>query len=256
LERSIGSIARWKAVEWSNANDTTKGKNTTQNYNPIVDVDGLEAILGVARWDPNEREREERKGLVYGLVVSGYGEGGVLPVESVMTSGTGKLRLTGSLGDVSSVARLMRTFHTKICVLIGHSREWRDCFELGESQCICIGDYELSIGGSIEAPAFYRHSSAPPQWRCQEGWAFSWRRIRLRLRLAVDWFDCPKVHCHDRRDNPQRSDYCRRRYQGKGLSNYDPVYSNLTYIFHLNRCLELTEKALRRSYSLERTERM
>jgi ATP-dependent Lon protease len=104
LERSIGSIARWKAVEWSNANDTANGKDTTKNYNPIVDVDGLEAILGVARWDPNEREREERKGLVYGLVVSGYGEGGVLPVESVMTSGTGKLRLTGSLGDVSLVA--------------------------------------------------------------------------------------------------------------------------------------------------------
>lgn len=96
LERSIGSITRWKAVEWSNA------KDTATQYNPVVDVDGLEAILGIAKWDPNEREREERKGLVYGLVVSGHGEGGVLPVESVMTSGTGKLRLTGSLGDVSS----------------------------------------------------------------------------------------------------------------------------------------------------------
>jgi ATP-dependent Lon protease len=70
-------------------------------YNPVVDVNDLEVILGVPRWDPMEKEREERTGLVYGLVVSGHGEGGVLPVESVMTSGTGQLRLTGSLGDVS-----------------------------------------------------------------------------------------------------------------------------------------------------------
>lgn len=96
LERSIGSLARWKAVEWSNAADSDK-----KAYNPLIDVDDLEAILGIPRWDPTEQEREERKGLVYGLVVSGHGEGGVLPVESVMTSGTGKLRLTGSLGDVS-----------------------------------------------------------------------------------------------------------------------------------------------------------
>ena len=103
LERAIGSLARWKAVEWSNSDE--KDTNKT-NYNPIVYVDDLEAILGVPRWDPQEREREERKGLVYGLVVSGHGEGGVLPVESVMTSGTGKLRLTGSLGDVSVTLHL------------------------------------------------------------------------------------------------------------------------------------------------------
>ena len=101
LERAISGIARWKAVEWSNANDAGAAKENAGKYNPIVDVNDLEPILGVPRWDLNEREREERKGLVYGLVVSGHGEGGVLPVESVMSSGTGKLRLTGSLGEVS-----------------------------------------------------------------------------------------------------------------------------------------------------------
>ncbi|KIM26616.1 hypothetical protein M408DRAFT_330553 [Serendipita vermifera MAFF 305830] len=99
LERAIGSVARWKAVEWSNSGDSER-KGDRVKYHSVVDVDDLESILGVPRWDPKEREREERKGLVYGLVVSGHGEGGVLPVESVMTSGTGKLRLTGSLGDV------------------------------------------------------------------------------------------------------------------------------------------------------------
>ncbi|CAG7851245.1 Lon protease homolog 2, peroxisomal {ECO:0000255/HAMAP-Rule:MF_03121} {ECO:0000255/HAMAP-Rule:MF_03121} [Serendipita indica DSM 11827] len=99
LERAIGSIARWKAVEWSNFSQQNRAKGE-RDYNPVVDVDDLEPILGVPRWDPQEREREERKGLVYGLVVSGQGEGAVLPVETIMTSGSGKLRLTGSLGEV------------------------------------------------------------------------------------------------------------------------------------------------------------
>jgi ATP-dependent Lon protease len=86
LERCIGAIARSKAVEWAEFVDTEK-KGGKQGYQNTVDAGDLEKILGIARWDPLEREREERRGLVYGLVVSGMGEGGVLPVESVMTSG-------------------------------------------------------------------------------------------------------------------------------------------------------------------------
>jgi hypothetical protein len=36
--------------------------------------------LGVARWDGEEKEREERKGIFYGLVIMDQGEGGILPV--------------------------------------------------------------------------------------------------------------------------------------------------------------------------------
>ena len=49
---------------------------------------------------PREREREERRGVVYGLVVTGMGEGGVMPVETIAVPGDGRLKLTGSLGDV------------------------------------------------------------------------------------------------------------------------------------------------------------
>ncbi|KAI0033504.1 Lon protease C-terminal proteolytic domain-containing protein [Vararia minispora EC-137] len=72
-------------------------------YNPRVLVDDLEAILGVARWDPDEREREARRGVVYGLVVTGMGEGEVMPVETIAVprgGAGGAVRLTGSLGDV------------------------------------------------------------------------------------------------------------------------------------------------------------
>jgi hypothetical protein len=63
--------------------------------------------LGVEKFDVEERERDglgwERRGVVYGMVVMGEGEGGILSVESVAvpsSSGGGKLKLTGSLGDV------------------------------------------------------------------------------------------------------------------------------------------------------------
>ena len=34
------------------------------------------------------------------VVVTGAGEGGILPVETISVPGSGKLKLTGSLGDV------------------------------------------------------------------------------------------------------------------------------------------------------------
>ena len=38
--------------------------------------------------------------MVWGLVVTGTGEGEIVPVESIATPGDGNLKLTGSLGDV------------------------------------------------------------------------------------------------------------------------------------------------------------
>ena len=62
-------------------------------------MDDLEKILGIPRYD-GEKERSPKSGIAYGLVVSGLGEGGVLPVETCTIPGRGELRLTGSLGDV------------------------------------------------------------------------------------------------------------------------------------------------------------
>ncbi|KIK56065.1 hypothetical protein GYMLUDRAFT_263795 [Collybiopsis luxurians FD-317 M1] len=140
LERSIGSVVRFKAVEWAeclDAIDAHDGKITVSKapslpststslsvvnldhpskkalYNPLVKDSELEAILGIARWEDGEeslaeRNRSSRRGVVYGLVVMGQGEGGILPVETIVVptgnkSGMGeggRLRLTGSLGDV------------------------------------------------------------------------------------------------------------------------------------------------------------
>ncbi|KAJ7224383.1 ATP-dependent protease La [Mycena pura] len=105
LERAVGAVVRYKAVEWAEhvdmqENKGTEGAGMRKPYSPTVEESELEAILGIARWDAEEREREERRGVVYGLVVMGQGEGGILPVETIVVPGSGRLKLTGSLGEV------------------------------------------------------------------------------------------------------------------------------------------------------------
>ena len=99
LERAIGAVVRAKAVEWADHVD----EQTEKEYRREVRSEDLERILGIARWDGEEKDREERRGIVYGLVVMGQGEGGILPVETIATPGTGQLKLTGSLGEVCFV---------------------------------------------------------------------------------------------------------------------------------------------------------
>ena len=119
LERSIGGIVRYKAVEWAayvdkqglppssspppSPAETSKAlvkRSDAGYYNPVVEVDELEKILGLSRYDGEDREREPRRGVVWGLVVTGMGEGAIMPVESIATPGSGHLKLTGSLGEV------------------------------------------------------------------------------------------------------------------------------------------------------------
>ena len=123
LESAICGIARFKAVEWA-AHVDAQGlpppaflvtisftgsslgnfecagqayRGWRCEYNPIVEVDELEKILGLSRYNGEDCEREERRGVVWGLV-TGMGE--IIPVESIATPGSGHLKLTGSLGDV------------------------------------------------------------------------------------------------------------------------------------------------------------
>lgn len=98
LERAIGAVVRYKTVEWAEHVDNEAGVG--KEYKDVVEEDELEAILGIPRWDGDEGEREERRGVVYGLVVTGMGEGGILPVETIAVPGNGRLKLTGSLGEV------------------------------------------------------------------------------------------------------------------------------------------------------------
>lgn len=148
LERAIGSVVRYKAVEWaeymdsldiesgpgqqmavtvpvspsSSSMDLEPVGKEQKVYQRVVEEYELEKILGISRWEGEERDRELRRGVVYGLVVMGRGEGGILPVETVAVPGTGVLKLTGSLGDVSL------SYHScekrEIHGLPDHQRKW------------------------------------------------------------------------------------------------------------------------------------
>ena len=89
LERAIGGIVRYKVVEWAGHIDkqglppsslppalpaaseaeaskalVKRSKDSNAGYNPIVEADELEKILGLSRYDSEDRERELRRGVV------------------------------------------------------------------------------------------------------------------------------------------------------------------------------------------------
>ena len=151
LEKALGRVVRGKVVEFAKSlgNGTTaatSGEPENRGYNPVVELGDLEKYLGLPRyrWEEavglnfdedgddehlgaevtglikpkSKRKANGKRGVVYGLVVSGIGEGGVLPVESVFvpagTGGGGGVRLTGMLGDVSSSPFLFFSFFPQV----------------------------------------------------------------------------------------------------------------------------------------------
>ena len=64
-----------------------------------VTGDDLDAFLGVRRYHPERLPRTEQVGVVNGLAWTSVG-GEILEVEVNVVPGTGKLELTGNLGDV------------------------------------------------------------------------------------------------------------------------------------------------------------
>ena len=97
LEREVGSVCRAKAVEFSEAKDGSD----LASYAPRVELADLENILGIERYDHELAERSNKPGVVTGLVAySTGGIGAILFIESSFMPGTGRLQLTGKLGEV------------------------------------------------------------------------------------------------------------------------------------------------------------
>ena len=97
LEREIGSVCRSKAVQFAEARDT----NTLPAYSPQVSVDDLEDILGIERFEEELAAQTSQPGVVTGLVAYSTGsQGSILFIEVADMPGTGRVQLTGKLGDV------------------------------------------------------------------------------------------------------------------------------------------------------------
>ena len=88
-ERVVSKIIRKQAVRICEGHE---GKIT-------VKASDLEEILGPRKFRDDELVRQDRVGVVNGLAWTSVG-GEMLEIEAVAVQGTGKLELTGSLGDV------------------------------------------------------------------------------------------------------------------------------------------------------------
>ncbi len=96
LEREIGSVCRYKAVQYTESQD-----NVSSAYNPRVSLKDLEEILGIERYEEEIAERSSKPGIVTGLVAySTGGQGSILFIEIADMPGKGSVQLTGKLGDV------------------------------------------------------------------------------------------------------------------------------------------------------------
>ena len=89
LEREIARVCRKAAAMI--AGGECKSLN--------VKNDKLEAVLGPVKFKPDEQRSQDEVGLVRGLAYTAVG-GEVLDVEVSVVDGSGKLELTGNLGDV------------------------------------------------------------------------------------------------------------------------------------------------------------
>ena len=89
FERQIASLMRKRAKR--------KAEGETGAW--IVDAARIEHILGPPRWASEAAEQEPEVGAVTGLAWTANG-GELMTIEALMMPGTGKLTVTGQLGDV------------------------------------------------------------------------------------------------------------------------------------------------------------
>ncbi|MDD7647246.1 MAG: endopeptidase La [Ruminococcus bromii] len=91
LERTIGSICRKIAKRIVSSEEGFK------TYS--VKISNLEELLGPKKFTKDNADKQDEIGLVNGLAWTSVG-GEMLPIEVAVMEGTGKIQLTGSLGDV------------------------------------------------------------------------------------------------------------------------------------------------------------
>ena len=99
LERELGSVCRYKAVQFAESQDSSQ--DPPLQYKPEVHISELEDILGIEKFEEEIADTKSRPGVVTGLVAySSLGQGSILFIEVADMPGDGRVQLTGKLGDV------------------------------------------------------------------------------------------------------------------------------------------------------------
>jgi ATP-dependent Lon protease len=102
LEREIGSVCRGVAAK------IAKGEEGTHN----VEADDLQEFLGKRKYFNEVAERTKVPGVATGLAWTPYG-GDILFIEASVSKGTGKLHITGQLGDVMKESAMLAMSYLK-----------------------------------------------------------------------------------------------------------------------------------------------
>ncbi len=118
LERQVNTIARKIATEVvEKEHETGKKFNVTEK--------GVEKYLGPVKYENDDIEVDKTEiGLVNGLAWTSVG-GSVLNVEVITVPGTGKIQITGKLGDVmQESAKAALSYVRSISARLGIDHEW------------------------------------------------------------------------------------------------------------------------------------
>ncbi|MCL1880687.1 MAG: endopeptidase La [Oscillospiraceae bacterium] len=100
LERKIATLCRKAAKEIvAGLAETAAGTGEKSNTVVKFDADNVEKYLGVKKYLPESISKENEVGLVNGLAWTSVG-GVLMPLETAVMNGTGKIEITGSLGEV------------------------------------------------------------------------------------------------------------------------------------------------------------
>lgn len=176
LERTIGSVLRGVArdVATGPLSDTT------------VDVSDVEDHLGVRRFDSDVAERTEVPGVATGLAWTPAG-GEILFIEASLSRGSGRMTVTGQLGDVMKESAQAAVSYVK-------------------AQADTLG-----IPHSLLGPPPARPSGRNPQ-----RWAFRRGRYAVGARFSIHAASRATYAGHDRRNHTARSRAAGRRHQGEG----------------------------------------
>jgi len=128
LERKIGSICRKVAKEYVTTKKKKKGGTK-------VSQKQVEKYLGVRKFLPDNQGAQDQIGVVTGLAVTSLG-GTTLPIEVEVLEGSGKVILTGNLGDV-----MKESCHAAVTYVRRH----RDKFKIAK-------DFHKKLDIHIHAP--------------------------------------------------------------------------------------------------------
>ena len=109
LERCLAQICRKSARKLAEG----EGKSVK------VDAASLEELLGPRKYKDDTLTQKEEVGVVNGLAWTAVG-GETMPVEAAVLDGTGKIELTGSLGDV-----MKESARTAISYVRSRAEEWQ-----------------------------------------------------------------------------------------------------------------------------------